>query len=820
MKIILLAGGPGSGKSTQGLALTAINKNFIHLSLGETVRQLLKDPSHLISKQYATSISQGHLLPDEIIQQILAEELAKPNYKDKVVLLDGYPRTLSQYEALNKIWGKPAGIIHLDINEEMLAVRMQSRNSSRADDNDDAIKQRLKFYQENTKPVLEKIKKELGKDSITIATNDSIHATSIFIYSQLQRIKEIHPLLEKDQVSLQKPISTSIKPIGLSSLFMQWWHTGLEYSSIKAVQTQYQTQNFSFSIFNKQVFYLETPEEIKKVLTGKSHLGNVYRHFSQAAQLKYDFVATDSGDSHSYQNNNQINVWKLIHNAFGQVLKGDRQCIEHLTDKHLNNTFFAKKVFELDTTFDDFFCGFWAEYLFGQAISLESYQQNRNQLLTVMRQCFYNNYYKSLDPIGLTTWVYSYSVNNLLTEAKKTIQTFIKNSSADSMVKRFEDALLRINEQEKLGLTKDKIAEILNDCVFDLIFEPDFLENVMYEALAFAIKENADLHDPAVREKVYQQGMNKGYLFPIRSRILDEAVTLNNDSILPAGSAVFLDLKTAGLYHSTGARRCVGQTFTYHFKEHFFKQLESVEFKVKEVTEPFERQSGNENVPISSERLKVSWHLKRDEAMRHMPHHTYKGNKFFDVLSLQENVGLNQKITKQLSLKIQHFVEKNKICWQDLVIVSPEVRGIPIAAQVADRLMLPLFVIRKKGNNKMAEEFVQLQSFDKGYRDKDTVELPNEKIKILAGKKIIFIDDGLASGGSANACVQLLEKQLDKECQPAKVVMILAALQHDYVKTTPKLSEHRTVKTLFDCRSKKDSSEVDKINQIVEMKYA
>ncbi|MGQ3887651.1 nucleoside monophosphate kinase [Legionella sp. CNM-1927-20] len=818
MKIILLAGGPGSGKSTQGLALTTINKNFIHLSLGETVRQFLKDPEHPISKQYATCISQGHLLPDEVIQQILAEELAKPNYKNKVVLLDGYPRTLTQYEDFNKNWGKPAGLIYLDMNEDILKVRMQSRTSSRSDDNDDAIKQRLKFYQEKTKPLLEKIKKELGKDSVTISTNGSVHAISISIYSQLQRIKEIHPLLQKEQVPLQKPILTSIKPIGLSSLFTQWRRTGLEYSSIKAVQAEYQTQNFSFSILNKQIFYLETPEEIKKVLEGKSHLGDVYRHFSQAAQLKSDFVATDSGDSHSYRNNNQINVWKLIHNAFRQVLKGDRQRIEYLTDKHLNNTFFAKKTFELDTTFDKFFCGFWSEYLFGQAISLESYQQNRNQLLTVMRQCFYNNYYKSLDPIGLTTWLYSHSVNNLLAEAKETIQSFIKASSADSMVKRFEEALLRINEQEKLGLTKVKITEILNDCVFDLIFEPDFLENVMYEALAFAVKENADLHDFAIREKVYQQGINRGYLFPIRSRILEEAITLSNGSTLPSGSAVFLDLKTAGLYHSAGARRCVGQTFTYYFKEYFFNQLESVEFKVKEVTEPLERKSGNENVPISPERFKVSWHLKRDEAMRHMAHHNYKGNKFFDVLSLHQNAGLNQKMTKQLLLKIQRFVEKNKLNWQDLVIASPEVRGIPIAAQVADRLLLPLFVIRKKGNNKMPEELVQLQSFNKGYGDKDTVELPTEKIKALSGKKVIFIDDGLASGGSANACIQLLEKQLDKERQPAKVIMILAALQHDYVNTTPKLSEHRTVKTLFDCRSKKDMPEVDKIDQTAIMK--
>jgi len=178
--------------------------------------------------------------------------------------------------------------------------------------------------------------------------------------------------------------------------------------------------------------------------------------------------------------------------------------------------------------------------------------------------------------------------------------------------------------------------------------------------------------------------------------------------------------------------------------------------------------------------------------MQHLSFHNYKGNKFFDVLSLHQNPNLNALIIKQCELKIKSFLQKNAIALQEIVIVTPEVRGIPIAAQVASSLHLPLYIIRKKGGYKMASCEVYEESYDKGYGDSDTVEFPIEKLKEIAGKTVIFIDDGIASGKSAMACVALLEKS-------AKVAMILTLLKHDYTSIEPKLSELKRIKTLFDC---------------------
>ena len=683
---------------------------------------------------------------------------------------------------------------------------MHHREGARSDDNEQAINKRLDFYQQTTKPLIERMKSELSKNAITIGTDKDSKSTSLYLYTKLQRIAPIHELLKIEcQINPEKPVvNPGIKAISRFGIMSQLWQTGLdEYKAIEALQKNHKTNNFSFSLLGKEVFYLETAAEVSEVLKAKSTLGQVYRQFSLAAGLKHDFVATDIHESSAYRlADHKVNVWKLIHTSLSQALKEDKKRIEHLIDKYLNKIFLAEKTFDLDTTFDAFFTSFWSEYLLGSHISLESYQENRQSILTAMKHCFYNSKYKGIDPTGLSSLIYSYAVSDQLAEAKDKLNEFISKSTPDSLVHRFKSILETININEQLDLDEETITQIVADNAFDLIFEPDFLENVIYEALVSAIKENADLHEPKARKKVYDEGMQNGYLFPIRSRVLQEPVALADGTILPSGSTVYLNMKQAELYHSAGARRCVGQTYTHYFKEHFFNRLQSIDFKVKAITYPQERQTGDKSVPVSPERYQVSWRLKRDEAMRHLSFHDYKGSTFFDVLSLYKNPALNAQIVKQLTLKINRYLQKNELDLNDTVIGTSEVRGIPVASQVAADLQLPLYIIRKKGGYKMSDNEVFTESYSKGYGDPDEVELPIEQVKSLAGKKIIFLDDGLASGHSALACTKLLERNCTDDKEPAKVVMVLALLQHDYVKTDPKLSEHRLVKTLFDCRGR------------------
>lgn len=90
-------------------------------------------------------------------------------------------------------------------------------------------------------------------------------------------------------------------------------------------------------------------------------------------------------------------------------------------------------------------------------------------------------------------------------------------------------------------------------------------------------------------------------------------------------------------------------------------------------------------------------------------------------------------------------------------------------------------------------------------------------MKSLAGKKVIFLDDGLASGKSALACIRLIETHYEDEREAAKVMMVLTILKHDYINTDPTLSEHRLVKTLFDCHGEANQQKSHALNQKINL---
>ena len=99
MRIVLL-GGPGSGKGTQAKKL--VDKLGIpQISTGDIFRAALKEgtPMGLKAKTY---MDKGELVPDDVVIGVVEERLTKPDL-DKGYMLDGFPRTLAQAEALDKI---------------------------------------------------------------------------------------------------------------------------------------------------------------------------------------------------------------------------------------------------------------------------------------------------------------------------------------------------------------------------------------------------------------------------------------------------------------------------------------------------------------------------------------------------------------------------------------------------------------------------------------------------------------------------------------------------------------------------------------------
>lgn len=154
---IVLFGAPGSGKGTQSAKLID-EYGLYHISTGELLRDHIKRGTDL-GKTADEYISKGQLIPDQLMIDILDDVLDKEASGKEGVVFDGFPRTIPQAEALKKLLQKRGTDLHavigLEVPEEELVERMLSRGreTGRADDNIDTIKNRLDVYHKQTLPL-------------------------------------------------------------------------------------------------------------------------------------------------------------------------------------------------------------------------------------------------------------------------------------------------------------------------------------------------------------------------------------------------------------------------------------------------------------------------------------------------------------------------------------------------------------------------------------------------------------------------------------------------------------------------------------------
>ena len=153
MRIVFI-GPPGAGKGTQAERLIDKYK-LAHLSTGDMLRAA-RDAGTDVGKKAEAFMSRGELVPDDVIMGIIAERLAEPDCRGGY-LLDGFPRTIAQAEALDAMLAEKAtpldAVVELRVAEEELFNRLAGRG--RADDNPDVIRQRLVAYRRQTEPLLD-----------------------------------------------------------------------------------------------------------------------------------------------------------------------------------------------------------------------------------------------------------------------------------------------------------------------------------------------------------------------------------------------------------------------------------------------------------------------------------------------------------------------------------------------------------------------------------------------------------------------------------------------------------------------------------------
>ncbi|NLB86000.1 MAG: adenylate kinase [Bacteroidales bacterium] len=154
MIIAILAGAPGSGKSTHSKLLKE-KLNFVHISTGDIFREEIELNTEL-GKLAKSLIDKGNFVPDEIVCEII-EKIIKKSNKDTKFVFDGFPRNYNQAEEfeklLNKLNLRINVFVELNVSEDNLISRLtkRSKDSNRKDDsNFEIIKHRIEVYKSNT----------------------------------------------------------------------------------------------------------------------------------------------------------------------------------------------------------------------------------------------------------------------------------------------------------------------------------------------------------------------------------------------------------------------------------------------------------------------------------------------------------------------------------------------------------------------------------------------------------------------------------------------------------------------------------------------
>jgi adenylate kinase len=184
---ILLLGPQGSGKGTQAKRICE-GYGIPHIATGDMLRAAMAAGTEL-GRKVKPIYDSGGLVPDDLMIELIRERLAEDDTENGFVL-DGFPRTMAQAEALDPILrqiGKELNVVFvLQLSDELCIERLLKRAQleGRVDDTPDAIAKRLEIYRRETEPLIEWYR--IRSNVVTVHGDRSVNE----VFAEIQRALE------------------------------------------------------------------------------------------------------------------------------------------------------------------------------------------------------------------------------------------------------------------------------------------------------------------------------------------------------------------------------------------------------------------------------------------------------------------------------------------------------------------------------------------------------------------------------------------------------------------------------------------------------